>query len=76
MIWLGDDPTVAKMMGAGVESVKAFCLCCGHLWSAPITFLPSATTLSKVTALMACPACNGRRVEAELVSFAKRRPEH
>jgi hypothetical protein len=55
--------TVGDLVKRGVEDVKAFCGDCGKLWRAPITFLPPATGLRKVAALMLCPRCGGREIE-------------
>lgn len=60
-----DELTVGSLLDEGVEDVDAFCVRCGHMWRAPIMFLPRATTLSKVEALMACPVCGGRVIEVE-----------
>jgi Zn finger protein HypA/HybF involved in hydrogenase expression len=58
-----DAITVAEMTEQGIEAVEASCLRCGAGWRPPITFLPPATTLSQIAALMACPNCGGRDVE-------------
>ena len=57
--------TVAEMSAQGVQNVRAFCPACGHLWNAPIDFLPPTTTVAKISELLMCPACGGRDVEAE-----------
>ncbi|MGO9390241.1 hypothetical protein [Rhodoblastus sp.] len=53
---------VADLLMHGVEKIEASCLRCGESWDAPITMLPSATTLAKIQELMICPACGGRNV--------------
>jgi hypothetical protein len=63
-----DDTTVAELTNLGVDAVDAFCEKCGNLWRAPIAFLPPATTLAKIEALMACPVCGGIQVETAPVS--------
>lgn len=55
--------TVADLQNRGVEEIDASCLRCGENWQAPITVLPSATTLAKIAELMVCPACGGREVD-------------
>jgi Zn finger protein HypA/HybF involved in hydrogenase expression len=55
--------TVADLLRQGAEEIDASCLRCGENWRAPITILPSATTLAKIAELMVCPACGGREVE-------------
>lgn len=59
--------TVDDLMMRGVEVVRASCQCCGESWTAPITFLPSATTLEKISQLMICPLCGGRDIVAQPV---------
>jgi Zn finger protein HypA/HybF involved in hydrogenase expression len=58
--------TVAALTRHGIDAVEASCARCGDGWHAPITFLPSATTLAKIAALMACPTCGGREVEIQI----------
>jgi hypothetical protein len=55
--------TVATLQDAGIDAVEASCQKCEETWQAPISFLPPATTLEKVAALMACPTCGGRNIE-------------
>ena len=57
--------TVAELTQYGVEALEAFCPRCGEEWRPPITFLPPATTLNKIAALMVCPACGGRDIEIQ-----------
>jgi Zn finger protein HypA/HybF involved in hydrogenase expression len=68
--------TVADMAAEGVDAVDAFCAHCGNSWLAPISFLPPATTLAKVEALMACPACGGRDVNVSPASGEQSRTVH
>jgi Zn finger protein HypA/HybF involved in hydrogenase expression len=56
--------TVADLIRRGADEVRASCQQCGDSWRAPITFLPSATTLEKIGQLMICPACGGRKIVA------------
>jgi hypothetical protein len=56
--------TVADLLMQGVEKIEASCLWCGENWRAPITILPSPTTLAKIKKLMVCPACGGRLIDA------------
>ncbi len=56
--------TVADLLMQGVEKIDASCFRCGESWRAPITLLPSATTLMKIQELMVCPACGGRLIDA------------
>ncbi len=56
--------TVADLLTQGVEEIDASCLWCGESWRAPITVLPSATTLAKIKKLMVCPVCGGRLIDA------------
>jgi Zn finger protein HypA/HybF involved in hydrogenase expression len=55
--------TVADLIMRGVEEIDASCLRCGENWRAPISILPSATSLAKIEELMVCPACGGRNVD-------------
>ena len=55
--------TVGELTENEVDAVDAFCAKCGNLWWAPITFLPPATTLATVEALMVCPICGSHWVE-------------
>ena len=58
-----DHLSVADMLANGADTVAGACESCGHLWRAPITFLPSATTLAKLRTLMQCPRCESADVE-------------
>jgi hypothetical protein len=60
-----DNPTVAELTAADIDRVDAFCAGCGHMWAAPIDFLPPATDLRKVAALIICPICRGRDIEVD-----------
>jgi Zn finger protein HypA/HybF involved in hydrogenase expression len=59
------DVTIAELTRYGLEAVAASCLGCGAEWQTPIKFLPPATSLAKVAALMVCPTCGGRDVEIQ-----------
>jgi uncharacterized Zn finger protein (UPF0148 family) len=59
------EVTVAELTAQGIEALEATCLRCGAEWQPPITFLPPATTLDKIAALMVCPTCGGRDVEIQ-----------
>ena len=59
--------TVAELLARGIDEVDASCGYCGHGWRAPIAFLPDATTLEKVSQLMACPACGRMDIDVEPV---------
>jgi Zn finger protein HypA/HybF involved in hydrogenase expression len=61
------EVTVAELTVQGVDAVEASCGNCAAEWLSPITFLPPATTLSKVAALMICPTCGGREIEVALM---------
>ena len=65
MSGIASNATVGDLVERGVEDVDAFCVGCGATWRSPITFLPPATTLEKVAALMICPTCGGRDIEVE-----------
>lgn len=69
----GVELTVGDLMARGVEDVDAFCPSCGNMWTTAITFLPAATTLPKVAALMICPTFEGRGIEANLKPHDSRR---
>jgi hypothetical protein len=56
--------TVADLFRLGAEEIDASCLRCGESWQAPITMVPSATTLAKIQKLMVCPTCGGRQIDA------------
>jgi DNA-directed RNA polymerase subunit RPC12/RpoP len=57
--------TVAELAASGVDEVEAMCLRCGRTWRSPISFLPPATALQKITELMSCPACGGREIDIQ-----------
>jgi Zn finger protein HypA/HybF involved in hydrogenase expression len=59
------EVTVADLIARGVDTVEASCVKCGDQWLSPITFLPPATTITKVAALMLCPICGGRDIEVQ-----------
>jgi Zn finger protein HypA/HybF involved in hydrogenase expression len=59
------EVTVADLIARGVDTVEASCVKCGDQWLSPITFLPPATTIAKVAALMLCPTCDARDVEVQ-----------
>ncbi|WP_296710963.1 hypothetical protein [Rhodoblastus sp.] len=60
------ERTVADLLELEIDAVDAFCPRCGESWRSPISFLPSATTLEKVAALMMCPTCGARDIEVEV----------
>jgi hypothetical protein len=62
------NATVGDLVERGIEDVNAFCVGCGATWRSPITFLPQATTLEKVAALVMCPTCGARDIEVEAMA--------
>ncbi len=70
------EVTVAELTAQGVDAVDACCVQCGNSWQAPISFLPKATTISKVEALMVCPACGGRDVKVSSAGWEQSRAVH
>lgn len=71
-----NDAGLSELTRDGVDSVDAFCEKCGNSWQAPIAFLPPATTLAKIEALMACPKCDSHQVEIHPATRNRRRPIH
>jgi hypothetical protein len=63
--------TVGELIDLGIGTIDAFCPNCGNLWQAPVEFLPRATIIETVAALMICPVCDGRAVEIEPVQRDK-----
>lgn len=57
--------TVADVLAHGADAVQATCRYCGHIWSAPIGFLPERIMLEKVCALLLCPTCDRTQVDVE-----------
>jgi hypothetical protein len=68
--------TVAMLSERGVDAVDASCWQCGESWHAPISFLPTATTLGQIAALMACPTCGCRNVEVDATRRMTEKPVH
>jgi predicted RNA-binding Zn-ribbon protein involved in translation (DUF1610 family) len=58
---------VSDMLAKGAGEVAADCPSCGNSWTAPIAFLPAATTLRTVAAMMLCPSCGSRNISIEPV---------
>jgi Zn finger protein HypA/HybF involved in hydrogenase expression len=67
------EVTVADLTEQGVDAVDASCPRCSADWRPPITFLPPATTLATIEALMVCPACGGRDIEIQEPARFERR---
>ena len=60
-----DALTVCDLDAHGADAVSATCEKCGRTWPAMVRFLPPATPLTKVAALLECRACGGQRVSVE-----------
>ena len=58
---------VSDMLMEGVCEVIATCPECGKSWTAPIAFLPPATSMSKIAELIVCPLCGSLDVHVEPV---------
>ncbi len=57
-----DKRTVGSLLFQGVNAIDAICSDCGHKWSAPIDFMPTAATVNAVASLLFCNHCNGRDI--------------
>lgn len=68
--------TVSMLSEREVNAVDASCPRCGESWHAPISFLPAATTLNTIAALMACPTCGCRNVEVDAARYLSVKPVH
>ncbi len=56
--------TVEDLLALGADAMEAACGGCGKTWRAPISFLPAGTTARTLAALMICPSCGGRDIDA------------